>query len=82
VPLQEGLVAAIHPDTKGKALGLLNTGTMVGQAAGALLIAGIANIVGAGTAMTIAAVLAIATSLLMPALRGTMPSEDEAVALA
>lgn len=83
VPLQGGLVAAIDPDTKGKALGLLNTGTMVGQAAGALLIAGIANIVGAGTAMTIAAVLAIATSLLlMPALRGTMPSEDEAVALA
>ena len=83
LPLQERLVAAIHPDTKGKALGLLNTGTMVGQAAGALLIAGIANIVGAGTAMTIAAVLAIATSLLlMPALRGTMPSEDEAVALA
>jgi len=56
---------------------------MVGQAAGALLIGGIANIVGAGTAMTIAAVLAIATSLLlMQALRGTMPSEDEAVALA
>lgn len=56
---------------------------MVGQAAGALLIGGIANIVGAATVMTIAAVLAITTSLLlMPALRGTMPAEDEAVALA
>ena len=83
LPLQERLVAAIDPDTKGQAFGLLSTGTMVDQAAGALLIGGIANIVGAATVMTIAAVLAITTSLLlMPALRGTMPSEDEAMALA
>lgn len=83
LPLQERLVAAIDPDTKGQAFGLLSTGIMIGQAAGALVIGAIADIVGAGTAMTIAALLAIVTSLmLMPALRETVPDDDEAVALA
>ena len=83
LPLQERLVVSIDLATKGQAFGLLSTGTMVGQAAGALLIGGIADVVEAAAAMTIAPVLAIITSLiLMPALRGTMPSEDEAVALA
>lgn len=83
LPLQERLVVSIDLATKGQAFGLLSTGTMVGRAAGALLLGGIANIVGAATAMTIAAVLAIATSLLlMPALRGTMPADDKAVAMA
>ena len=83
LPLQERLVVSIDLATKGQAFGLLSTGTMVGQAAGALLIGGIADVVEAAAAMTIAPVLAIITSLiLMPALRGTMPSEDEAMALA
>lgn len=83
LPLQERLVASIDLATKGQAFGLLSTGTMVDQAAGALLIGGIAGVVGAAAAMTIAAVLAIATLLLlMPALRGTMPADDKAVAMA
>ncbi|MCG7429667.1 hypothetical protein [Dermacoccus nishinomiyaensis] len=83
LPLQERLVASIDLATKGQAFGLLSTGTMVDQAAGALLIGGIAGVVEAAAAMTIAAVLAIATSLLLiPALRGTMPSEYEAMAVA
>ena len=83
LPLQERLVVSIDLATKGQAFGLLSTGTMVGQAAGALLIGGIADVVEAAAAMTIAPVLAIITSLiLMPALRGTMPADDKAVAMA
>ena len=83
LPLQERLVVSIDLATKGQAFGLLSTGTMVGQAAGALLIGGIADVVEAAAAMTIAPVLAIITSLiLMPALRGTMPADDKAMALA
>ncbi|MCD9873685.1 MFS transporter [Streptomyces guryensis] len=75
LPLQERLVRLTPEDIRGQAFGLSGTGLMVGQALGALLAGGLAQLLGAtravGWAMATMAVLSLlVTSLLRRGLRG------------
>ena len=75
LPLQERLMDRIPEDIRGQAMGLRATGLGAGQAIGALLAGGTADLLGvgpgaAGRAMAVMAVLSILVSLsLVPGLR-------------
>jgi predicted MFS family arabinose efflux permease len=75
LPLQERLVRHTREDVRGQAFGLSGTGLMVGQALGALLAGGIAQLFGTarsvGWAMAMMAVLSLlVTGLLRKGLQG------------
>jgi predicted MFS family arabinose efflux permease len=68
--LQQRLVDAVPETARGQALGLDNSGRMTFQAVGASVIGTLAELTGAPTAMTLAAVGSlVVTALLWPALR-------------
>jgi predicted MFS family arabinose efflux permease len=68
--LQQRLVDAVPEERRGQALGLDNSGRMTFQAVGASVVGTVAEVTGAPTAMTLAAVGSLAvTALLWPALR-------------
>jgi predicted MFS family arabinose efflux permease len=74
LPLQERLVGAASPETRGQAFGLYSTGLMVGQAIGAAIGGLLASRLGAPPAMgTLAVVSLCVTAALTPGLRRSAP---------
>ncbi|MBO3744627.1 MFS transporter [Streptosporangiaceae bacterium NEAU-GS5] len=78
--LQDRLVALTPDEMRGQALGLHSSGMLTMQAVGATLAGSVAQLTGAGTAMTVMAVASVAVTLaLTPALRPrTSPPEAAA----
>ncbi|GAA0452462.1 membrane protein [Paractinoplanes deccanensis] len=80
LPLQERLVAATGPQTRGQAFGLCSTGLMVGQAVGAAVGGALATAVGATHAIVaLAATSAAITAALTPALQRSAPTRGSTV---
>lgn len=85
LPLQERLVSHTAADSRGQVFGLAGTGLMVGQALGAAIAGGVADLLGAGSTaagrtMTVMAVLSLlATALIVPGLRRTTPTPGRSV---
>ena len=77
LPLQERLVGATEPETRGQAFGLYSTGLMVGQAIGATIGGALASKLGATYAIGTLAVASVCiTAALRPGLRRSTPATD------
>jgi predicted MFS family arabinose efflux permease len=75
LPLQERLVGATEPESRGQAFGLYSTGLMVGQAIGAAVGGVLATRLGAAHAMGTLAVASLCiTVALVPGLRRSAPA--------
>jgi hypothetical protein len=74
LPLQERLLRLAGDDIRGQAMGLGGTGTMAGQAAGALAAGAAASWLGPGPAMAVMALASVTVTLaLVPGLRRSAP---------
>jgi MFS family permease len=75
LPLQERLVGAVQPETRGQAFGLYSTGLMVGQAIGATIGGTLAATLGATHAIGVLAVASAGvTAALTPGLKRSAPA--------